>query len=859
MVEVEASEILLSFQVNGFPPEKFALTRMEGREAISELYEFAIDLVSADPDIDLDKVVNQSAVVLIDRDGDISRFHGIVTIFEQRSMGPEFVNYHAVLVPRLHNLAHTKQCQVFLDKDVKTILNDVLVENGLAEDKDFSILLKETYPRREYVLQYQESDLDFISRQMEHYGIFYFFEHGESKEKLIITDRQEAPGPIEGEPEIPFRDARAIDPAGEAVSSLVLRQRQLSKQVLLKDYNYRNPSVEIKGNADVIPKGFGTYMEYGDHFKTPEEGSTLARVRMEEQLCRQKMYYGESACRHFRSGATFSLIDHFRSTNNMKYLLLDVNHSATQLGIVGSAYGGAPEKPSYLNTFTAIPASVMFRPARLTPRPQITGIMHATVDADASGQYAEIDEMGRYKVKLPFDLSNAAAGKASHYVRMSQPYSGSEYGMHFPLHKDTEVLLVHLDGDPDRPIISGTVPNPNNASPVTAGNKTQCRIRTGSDNEMLIEDTAGSEYILIRTPNEDTHLSIGADHHSNHAPPGVTMGSKAGVSINAGKGVTITAGSANHDEGVSTQGSNGGKVAGVAATVAGVAAAVGGSGADLFAGGLAAALPSLIGDVGGFVAGVTLPGIYMSAPGKAGITAGGEVVIGAIGSADMIALGPANVLSVAGAMIAGARTAAVVSLGKVEVVSAYSDIMLHAKKKNIKIHAKQNVTIDADTKNLSARGHENVTLMAVTGWARLSAKKQIFIKSVEENALFEAHKDIQIESKDTKKIELTAGKSVIGMDNDSITLTAAGKKVIVNAAEEIELKCGESSIKLTSGGEITLQGKKLLFEGEDGTMTLDGKGFDLAGDTGSVSSTNLTLEAAAAGSNTIKGGMVKIN
>src|SRR5262245_31936973 len=119
MADVEATEFQFSFEVAGTPPEKFALIRMEGREALSELYRFDIDLVSADPDLDPEKIVNQPAVVAIDRDGDITRFHGIVTLFEQGEMGPEFVNYHAVIVPHLYNLNFTKHSQIFQDKTVK--------------------------------------------------------------------------------------------------------------------------------------------------------------------------------------------------------------------------------------------------------------------------------------------------------------------------------------------------------------------------------------------------------------------------------------------------------------------------------------------------------------------------------------------------------------------------------------------------------------------------------------------------------------------------------------------------------------------------------------------------------------------
>lgn len=510
MADVETTEMLFSFQVNGIPADKFALIRMEGREALSELYRFDVDLVSSDPDIDPEKIVNQSAVILIDRDDDVTAFHGIITQFEQRGMGPEFVDYHVVLVPRLYNLGFTKQCQIFMEKPVKTIISDVLKENGMSEGKDFDISLKETYPDREYTVQYQESDLDFIMRLMEHDGIFFFFEHGEKQEKMIISDKKEAHQPIAGDPKVPFRDARAINPAGEAVGAFTFRQQQLSKQVILKDYNYRKPTLEIKGEAPVIDKGFGAFIEYGNHFKDPDDGARLARMRAEEQSCRQKLFFGEGAVRHFRSGATFELIDHFRSLNNGKYLLTEVQHSGHQLGMIGTAYGGGAEKVGYINKFTAIPADLVFRPTRLTPKPVIHGIMHAVIDSSTSGEYADIDDLGRYKVKLPFDLSDIKDGKASRYIRKAEPYSGGGMGMHFPLHKGTEVLLIHLDGDPDRPIIVASVPNPDTKSPVTGANQTQCVIHTGGNNKIVIEDVAGEQRIAMTSPTAETYFSIGA-------------------------------------------------------------------------------------------------------------------------------------------------------------------------------------------------------------------------------------------------------------------------------------------------------------------------------------------------------------
>jgi type VI secretion system secreted protein VgrG len=163
----------------------------------------------------------------------------------------------------------------------------------------------------------------------------------------------------------------------------------------------------------------------------------------------------------------------------------------------------------------AIPADVQFRPERNTPRPRINGTMNATIDAAGDGQYAEIDDEGRYKVVLPFDQSGNSEGRASRWVRMAQPYSGANYGMHFPLHKGTEVLLTFIDGDPDRPIISGSVPNPDTMSPVTGGNQTASVIRTGGGNQIRIEDNDGGQQIHLSSPTMDSKISIGAPNEGN--------------------------------------------------------------------------------------------------------------------------------------------------------------------------------------------------------------------------------------------------------------------------------------------------------------------------------------------------------
>lgn len=856
------SEVLFSFKSKGLSGDPLNVVGFEGREAVSELYEFRVDMVSGDPDLDAGLIVNQPATLEMEFKGDISRFHGIVASFEQREAGPEFVTYHAVLVPRVYRLGLTRRNRVFQGKTVPKILEEVLADIGLGAGTDFSVKAPSVSTEHEYVVQYQETDLDFLHRMMEHHGIYYFFEHGDTVEKFVAIDDREKQTPIGGDPILKFRGSRAISPVGEAVSALTFRQQVLPKSVQLKDYNYRKPSVTPEGKADAVPKGTGKVEEYGNHFKTPDEGSALATIRAQEITCRERIWRGISACRHLRSGLRFTLEEHFREANNIEYQLLEVIHRGRQLGVAGTAYGGRPDEPAYLNDFVAIPADVQFRPDRRTPRPRITGLMHATVDAANDGHYADIDDDGRYKVKLPFDLSDLKDGKASRHVRMAQPYAGHgdaprEYGMHFPLHKGTEVLLAHLDGDPDRPVIAGAVPNPATKSPVTAANATQSMMRTAGDNEQIFEDKDDAQYIFLKTPRYTSYLSMGEAHDPHAIPHGFAVGTEKGVSIHAGEGMIIAAGSKIHAEGKDKTKEGYESIAQTAGLVTALAALAGGGAADYATGWNIGSVVGAIGDIAGAAAGMTLPGIYQYAPGKVAICAGGEVVLGAIGSADVIAAGPANILSASEAMVAAIIGVAIVGGGSVEVISVRGDIRLHAKKKNIIGHAHEGIELKAEEADFDVEAKKHIVMNALEESFTLNAKKHITLMAEEEDFSLTAKKNVKIVA-ETEELTAQAKKKVeITSEEEDVMVGAKAKKVVIEGADSIELKSGQSSITLKNDGTITIKGMTVDISG---TTELKGKGgtFTLEGTTSGTVKGG-TLEVSATTMNTVKGNPVMIN
>ncbi len=516
-----------SFISDFLPPDTFAVVSFKGFEGISRPYQFEIMLVSDDLKVDFGQIMNKKARIVFHREeegGDVF-YNGIIANFEQLHEINNYAFYRAHLVPKLWRLSITHHNQVFLDRTVEEFSKDILTDGGLGSH-DFEFRLQSTYDPVEYVCQYGESHLNFLSRWFEREGIYYYFEQSEDNEKVIFTDTRivHADPPFGGN--IVYSPPSGLESShlSEAVRSFHCRKNVLPAKVLLKDYNYRRPSLEITGAADVDKNGSGTVYFYNEHFRTSKEGNRLARIRAENIICRGEEYYGESSVPYLLPGFTFNLTKHYRDDFDRKYLITGVNHDGDQTGFLLPGISPDPDKGKqhmyYSNSFTAIPAATQFRSQIMANKPRVSGTIVGRIDASGSGQYAELDEMGRYKVIIPFDLSGRTGGKASSWIRMATPYGGGNHGMHFPLHKGTEVLLTFVNGDPDRPIIASTVPNPDVPSPVTSANQTSNIITTSGGNKIHMEDQEGSQRIYLHSPTADSSIRLGSvPPPSTETPP----------------------------------------------------------------------------------------------------------------------------------------------------------------------------------------------------------------------------------------------------------------------------------------------------------------------------------------------------
>jgi type VI secretion system secreted protein VgrG len=489
---------------------------LRGVEELGRCFEFEVVFTVDDEgglSIDPRSVIGEAAALTI---GDYAaQIDGRVAGLELLEDVPVAV-FRMLLVPSLWLLRRSAHNRVFVDQSAPDIIKKVLEDAGIGSSA-VEFRLNRSYAKRDHVCQYQESDLDFIERWMQREGIYYFFDHGDAGSKLIICD---APGhhkPIRADA-IAYHPTTGIDEsAGEHFRSFRASLKALAKEVVQADYNYLTPDTKISATEAVAKELTAQVRRWAENEADGGGAKEIAKTDAERELSRRNVYLAKGRAFAVHSGFTFSLSRHPTADLNREYLAVRViyrgQHVEQHDRIVPFF---SPEEIAELGREVlqieaeAIASDVQFRPARRTPWPRVAGLELGLVDGPADGEYAQLDEHGRYLVKLMMDENSSPAGKASTRVRMIQPHGGSQEGFHFPLRKGTEVLLAFIGGDPDRPVIAGAIPNAHTPSPVTRANGTQNVVQTGGLTRIEMEDTEGGQYVDISTPPENTYLHLGA-------------------------------------------------------------------------------------------------------------------------------------------------------------------------------------------------------------------------------------------------------------------------------------------------------------------------------------------------------------
>lgn len=477
------------------------LNGFNGLEGMSQAYAFQLDLLSTAPDIEPAELLRTPVLVTLRLDNDETRlFHGICTRFSQGVKRDDLTTYRAEIVPWLWFLRLSRESRIYQELTVPEILEQVFERLGYA---DFELRLTRSYPARTFCVQYRETHFDFVSRLMEEEGIFYYFEHSEDKHLLVLSDDSSLSGAAPGGETARYTlEDTHVD---EVIWELDREHAVHTTKVTLSDYDFEQPALDmLRGQGD---DEFEELYDYPGRYTEPDEGERLALLWLEAEEMSRQTVQGEGNMRGFVPGFHFTLQDHYRRDANGKYLITQVQHLATagQFRAWDSNAG-----LDYQNTFTCIPDGTPYRAPRRAPRPLIHGSQSALVVGPA-GEEIHTDRYGRVKVQFYWDRDGQRDENSSCWIRVTTPWGGKGYGSVSIPRIGNEVLIAFEEGDPDRPVIIGSLYNADQTPPfdlpgagITMGMNSRSSPGGGGNNQIALIDTKGKEMVNIHAQYDMT-------------------------------------------------------------------------------------------------------------------------------------------------------------------------------------------------------------------------------------------------------------------------------------------------------------------------------------------------------------------
>ena len=511
----------------------FGVYAFSGFEEVCKPYEFGIELVSRSANVDLTALLGTPACLSIaDRSGGERLVHGLIREMEQLHTANRFTHYRCSLVPRLWFLGQIRDHRIFQNLSVVEIIQQILKEQGFTADGS-SFKLSCSYEPREYCVQYGETDLHFITRLCEEEGIYFYFEHNRASHCLCFCDR-------EGGPKIPGQsDLRFFPGSGQRSDTAVINRLTLHEQVnsnaaAYREWNFRKPRLDLEvrdkeEDKQAAPAPPGMLLEqyaYPHLYQLRQPGERYVKLRMLRQLTFRQWIECSSDVARFLPSYTFSMHDHPREALNAGWWVVSVRHEGQQPGVLEHE---APDGRGlhYASRVTAIPEMTRFIPTLEHPKNRIIGEQSAIVTGP-EGEEIYPDKYGRVKVQFHWDREGQYNEKASCWVRASQEWAGGKYGVMAIPRIGHEVVVSFLEGDPDRPLITGRVYHELNMPPYELpAHKTRTVFKSMSTpgaegeargfNEFRVEDKKGREEIYVHAEKDvNAHVKNDWKEHILH-------------------------------------------------------------------------------------------------------------------------------------------------------------------------------------------------------------------------------------------------------------------------------------------------------------------------------------------------------
>lgn len=487
-----------------------AVVEFVASEGVSELFDYRIEAVSKRENIDFDPAIGQGCQITLGTDDGKTRiYHGIMTKAQWIGRSEAYYHYRIVLRPWTWLLSNRADCRIFLGKNVKEIIREVFTGAGFT---DFQFRTTGSYPTIDYCVQYRESDLAFVSRLMEHFGIYYFFEPSDGRHTLVLADSYSSHKAVGDLPRVTFNPgAQAFQDGEQTLYRWVAERRLRTGTVTFNDYDYTAPGKDLKASKRAGEKYAHSDLEvYDYHYKYTDRGvgQNLATYRLEGEQAADHRREAAGDAASLYPGGLVTLQKHATAAENTEYLVVRAEHRFTEQTYRS---GGGAGTPGYEGSFVLQPSERPFRALPVTPKPRIYGIQTAKVVAKPGedGEEISTDEYGRIFVQFHWDR----APQKSCPIRVAQVWAGRNWGGVFLPRVGMEVVVDFLEGDPDRPLVTGCVYNGDNRPPYALpANKTQAGWKSSSSkgnagyNEFVFEDKKASE--LIRMHGEKDYQVV---------------------------------------------------------------------------------------------------------------------------------------------------------------------------------------------------------------------------------------------------------------------------------------------------------------------------------------------------------------
>lgn len=484
--------------------------KLNGHEGLSELYEYHLILTSKNPNLAATSIIGQTIAVLIDTKGGERPLNGLVTDFGYLSEDEDEQSYHlysCIMRPSMWYLTQRYDSRVFVDKDILEITNIVLGEFGIP----YEIKCQNSYRKYGHNTQYQESSFNYLNRLFEQEGIYYYFEHSEGSNTLVIVDDNSAHPAIQGKDSIPYHsNVTPGTPDQNYLDKWQQSDRLATKTVNVNDHNYQTAKTKLTSTGATHGLGGNSTEHYDFYtsFTNSGEGAHYKQMRAQDYNAQSKRITAAGNVLTIAPGYTFSLTRHPHDAANAKHLIIHAEYDLREAG-----YTSGTEHSYYRIDFIAIPFSYQYRHPRDTPRPSIVGTQGAIVTGPP-GEEVYTNDYGDIKVQFHWDRYGPMSEKSSDWIRVAQGSAGGNFGSINTPRIGEEVLIDFINGDSDRPIVIGRLYNSDKIPPwgfPAAAKQSGIKSKSFNSpvdnfNEMMFDDTAGLELVNFQAQKDLTSL-----------------------------------------------------------------------------------------------------------------------------------------------------------------------------------------------------------------------------------------------------------------------------------------------------------------------------------------------------------------